>query len=533
MAERTRKSRIPFLKAFSTALCLLVIVMGCLVFWGWYNNAPAFKGAFLSAVPMNPLTALCLIFSACSLLMLNQEKASHTMRWVGMVLACAVLLASLLKLSEYVYGWVTGIDMWLFHDQLYTNRMAYNAALDFLLVGAGLIILNTSTTHWYHPAEYLFLGVAFMSLFALIGYIYNATSFSDAPAFYIPIALHTAMAFIFFCVAAFCARPEYGLMKTMSGDGVGSVIIRRFLPVAIVIPLGLSLVGLYQQNRGLYGPEFGMAIFTVGVIIVFTAVIWYNASLLNQADIKRKEAEEKTKEAARIKSDFASMVSHELRTPLTVIKESVAIVYDGTAGELNPDQKDFLGTAKKNVDRLARLINNVLDYQKLESDFMEFIKVPRDINQIVEEVGQSFKLPLTNKGVQLELDLQPDLPILMLDKDKIIQVLTNLINNAMKFQDKGAITLITEREGENAVKVSVKDEGIGIKEEDLDKLFKSFSQITTGTARQTGGTGLGLALSKKIVANHNGRIGVTSVYGKGSVFYFVLPVKDRRDRDKA
>lgn len=237
-------------------------------------------------------------------------------------------------------------------------------------------------------------------------------------------------------------------------------------------------------------------------------------------------ANEKLKEVGRLKDEFISTVSHELRTPLTVIKESINIVYDATVGPINPDQKDFLETAKRNVDRLSRMINNVLDYQKLDSQFMKFAMEEGDINAIVQEVGNSFKLPLEKKGLGLEFRLQQDLPNISFDRDKIIQVVTNLIGNSMKFMEKGNIALITEKQGENFIQVSVKDQGLGIKPQDLDKLFKSFSQISTGMSRYAGGTGLGLALCKKIVEHHKGRVGVESVFGEGSTFYFILPTKE-------
>ncbi len=126
------------------------------------------------------------------------------------------------------------------------------------------------------------------------------------------------------------------------------------------------------------------------------------------------------------------------------------------------------------------------------------------------------------------MQLQEGLPKVTIDKDNIIQVSTNLMNNAMKFTDKGTVSLITQTLGDNAVKVSVKDEGIGIKESDLSKLFKSLSQISTGKERKTGGSGLGLVLCKKIIEAHGGKISVESVFGQGSVFYFVLPVQERR-----
>lgn len=237
----------------------------------------------------------------------------------------------------------------------------------------------------------------------------------------------------------------------------------------------------------------------------------------------RKNAEDRIRAAMNVKSEFVSMVSHELRTPLTIIKESISIVYDEMAGSINEDQREFLETAKSNVDRLGRLINDVLDYQKLEANYMEFRLSEGDINELIKEVGDGFKLAMHKKGLALGLELEGGLPSIPLDRDKIIQVVTNLMNNAMKFTDAGEVALVTEQLEDGAIKVSVRDQGRGIKAEDMEKLFRAFSQISTGMGRLTGGTGLGLALSKKIVEAHGGEIGVASEYGEGSTFYFTLP----------
>ena len=445
-----------------------------------------------------------------------------------MALGGVVAFVAFFKLIEYALGWHAGIDLQLFREKLLTNQMAPNTVLNFFLIGCALVILDKPTNRRYHPSEFLLLAVVLTSFFAAMGYIYNVSSITRIAPFYISMSFNTALSFLLLCLAAFCSRPQHGLMKIVSGDSLGSVTIRRLLPVSIFLPVVLSVLSLQGQKAGIYGTELGVAIYTISVVIIFALVIWFNAQLLNQMDLKRKWAEEKTLEATRVKSEFTSMVSHELRTPLTVIKESVSIVYDGSAGAINADQKDFLETAKSNVDRLGRLINDVLDYQKLESQNVEFKMVEQDINKVIAEIGQSFVLPLKNKGLELRLHLDPDLPHLKFDTDKIIQVLINLTNNAMKFTEKGTITLASEMIGNNAVKVSVTDQGGGIKKEDLGKLFQSFSQISTGTGRQTGGTGLGLVISKKIIENHKGQMQVASVYGQGSTFYFILPIKEHR-----
>ena len=244
-----------------------------------------------------------------------------------------------------------------------------------------------------------------------------------------------------------------------------------------------------------------------------------------------KELEKKNKKLEQLdqlKDEFVNNVSHELRTPLTVIKESVGIVHDGSAGEINAEQKEFLTNAKRNIDRLARLIDDVLDFQKLDSKQIEIGMMENNINLLVREIRENF-VPLTkNKGLKISLDLEASLPLIYFDRDKITQVLTNFMSNAVKQTDKGNITLKTRRV-ENTVRVSVEDQGMGVQEQDLPRLFQVFSQLTTGNKQTPGSTGLGLAISKKIIEiYHKGKIGVESVQGKGSTFYFLLPINERR-----
>ncbi len=238
--------------------------------------------------------------------------------------------------------------------------------------------------------------------------------------------------------------------------------------------------------------------------------------------VERNHLQQELVKLSQMKDEFISMVSHELRTPLTVIKEGVGLVQDGSAGALNPDQQTYLDLAKRSIDRLARLINDVLDFQKFESKQMEIRMTENNINELVNEIKESFALVAKNKGLELSVDLEERLPRIFFDRDKIVQVLTNFMSNAIKAMEKGKITLKT-RCLENAVRVSVEDQGPGIKEEDIPKLFQPFSQLAMGNERKPGSTGLGLAISKQIIDRHKGKIGVESVWGKGTTFYFTIP----------
>ncbi|MDP8218706.1 MAG: PAS domain S-box protein [Candidatus Theseobacter exili] len=239
----------------------------------------------------------------------------------------------------------------------------------------------------------------------------------------------------------------------------------------------------------------------------------------------KKMAEEKIRDAVETKSKFVSMVSHELRTPLTAIKEGVSLVLEELAGSINEEQRFVLNISKNSVDRLARLINGVLDYQKLGSGVMKLILTKKNINDLVNEVYSSMHFVAKEKGIDFKLILDEEMKEISCDADKVAQVLTNMINNAVKFTDSGTIITITTKMEKPIVHVMVEDEGDGIKEKDLPNVFIGFEQFSDDMKKRKEGTGLGLAISKEIIELHYGEIWVESEYGKGSIFHFSLPIK--------
>ncbi|MFQ5952034.1 MAG: PAS domain S-box protein [Candidatus Omnitrophota bacterium] len=228
------------------------------------------------------------------------------------------------------------------------------------------------------------------------------------------------------------------------------------------------------------------------------------------------------KKVEQLKDEFVNTVSHELRAPLAIIKESMYLI---ASKAIDEKQKKHFDIATRNVDRLDRLINDVLDYQKLVAGKMEFKMNPENINDLVKAIKKEMMFMAEDKKLSFTVRLEEDLPKVEFDRDRITQVLMNLINNAIKFTAEGGIEITTART-EEGVSVSVKDTGIGIKKEDIAKLFQSFTQIAEARKVSRRGTGLGLAISRKIIEEHGGRIWVESKYGKSSTFSFFLPARE-------
>ncbi|MFC1763601.1 PAS domain S-box protein [Planctomycetota bacterium] len=242
----------------------------------------------------------------------------------------------------------------------------------------------------------------------------------------------------------------------------------------------------------------------------------------------RAKAEKELRETMEIKSQFISTVSHELRTPLASMKEAVLIVLDGVAGQINDDQHHFLDVAKRNIERLSRLINDVLDFQKLGSGKMKFILQEHDIAKVVEEAVSTMQPFAGKRDVHLSLHVDDRLPRATFDNDRIIQVLTNLISNAIKFTPADGEVRVVVEKAEDTYRIKICDTGMGIPQEALAKIFDRFYRVHR-PGKEIKGTGLGLAIVKRIVDAHGGFIEVESELEKGTTFSLTMPFVQQDD----
>jgi two-component system sensor histidine kinase GlrK len=231
----------------------------------------------------------------------------------------------------------------------------------------------------------------------------------------------------------------------------------------------------------------------------------------------------KLNELDKMKSDFFSSIAHELRTPLSTIKMGTGLLREGAEGPLTEGQRNILAIFEKESNRLIGLVNSLLDLSKMEAGMMSFNLKPQNIDplihQAIEEIG-----PLVEaKKINLEVMATERLPILKIDSDRILQVLRNIIGNAVKFTPEGGRVRISARNVDHGVEVLVADTGPGISTGDLITIFEKFQQTTTGRSYPVEGTGLGLAIAKQIITHHGGKIWAESDLGHGSTFIFVLP----------
>ena len=226
--------------------------------------------------------------------------------------------------------------------------------------------------------------------------------------------------------------------------------------------------------------------------------------------------------ANRLKSEFLANVSHELRTPMNAIIGYTKLMLDGLDGDLTDQQVADLGRVAQAADNLLGLINGLLDLAKIEAGKMELNSEEVDVQTVVEEVIELVRPQAEAKGLGLEMDVPRHLPAAFADRARVRQVLVNLAANAVKFTERGSVT-VAAASADGWITLAVSDTGVGISQDALAYIFDEFRQADSSTTRRYGGTGLGLAISKRLVGLHGGRIWVDSAVGAGSTFRFTLP----------
>jgi len=228
----------------------------------------------------------------------------------------------------------------------------------------------------------------------------------------------------------------------------------------------------------------------------------------------------------KLKSDFFSMVSHELKSPLSSLLMQISVVLDGLAGDLTPKQQDLLGKAKEKTKGMITLVNDILDYRRIQEG-KSILKIESlDLSEILQRTVELMRLSAEEKAITVTCDISEQLPPFRGDRGGMEAIFVNLISNAIKYTPKGGDVKITLNKTGKDIRCKVADNGIGIAPEDIDRLFERFYRIKTEQTKSVGGSGLGLSIVKGVVDAHNGSIYVESEVGKGSTFTVSLPVEE-------
>jgi signal transduction histidine kinase/DNA-binding response OmpR family regulator/HPt (histidine-containing phosphotransfer) domain-containing protein len=541
MTGATDPRLLAILRRLVTVCVALTVVLPVLALVGWTFDVELLK-SLLHPVPMNPMSSVCFLACAAALALLRPDGRTRRRRVLGRWLAAGVAVAAGLRVQAYAGGWDTGVDQFLFADRLHGNVMAPNTALNFLCLGLGAAFLPSSRRVLEVVSQALILFAASVSLLSLTGYIYNLLSFYQV-SHHVPMAVNSAMTFAVLCVGLLAARPGRQPTSLLTSPTEGGRMVRRLLPAAVLIPLLLGWVQLAGHRAGLYGVEFGVSLLVLGTVIVLSALIWWNARdlerldterrrarlqleeqnrLLETAAVSERQAQEAAHRANRAKGEFLANMSHEIRTPMNGVLGMTELL---AATSLTASQREYLDTARQSAESLLRLLNDILDYSKMEAGKLEMERIDFRVRDVLGDTLQMLTSAAAKKGLELACEIRGEVPDdLRGDPGRLRQVVANLVGNAIKFTQSGevVVTLEVEQKSDHdaVLHCRVRDTGIGIDPKQQQRLFAAFTQADSSMSRRYGGTGLGLAICAQVIAMMDGKVWVESEIGKGSTFHF-------------
>ncbi len=392
------------LQRWSKLMVTAVMGIALLVFAGWLLHIPVLRRPFPGLVSMNPVTSVCFILLGSAYFLFNSSSLSRNRSILPVILSLLVLSIATIKILDLLFAWNIGIDRILFtealdHDLIgnASNRMAPNTAACFFVSSIGLISLNRFEHRFKTlPSQLLTLAVALIGWLSILGYIYHERTFYGILV-YIPMAVHTAICFFLFSIALLFVQPERGIMKAFTSRYSGSVMARLLIPTVFVVPSILGYLRMEGFRSGIYSNEFGVAILIIFIIIIFAAIVWYNASLLNRRDMQKAQAEQ---------------ALHDTEVQITAIFENapdVVVVIDkeGRITKWNPQAENLFGWNK------AEVINKLLSETIIPPQFRESHQkglrryIETGESSILGKTIELFAVKKDNTEIDVSLSISP------------------------------------------------------------------------------------------------------------------------------
>jgi signal transduction histidine kinase len=517
--------------SFSRKMQLISLMSGIATCLIGVASLLAWVSGLSALVAFKSIPSFPFIIAGLALCALQARALKSPVRVVGLVFAAGLLFISahdfvdlmMASSQESLESMSGGFSYSLL------GSLAANDALSLLLISSALICADLPSKQ-IRLADVLTVIAAFLSMMTLLGVIFGIPGFCIFISC-LRISLLEGLTIAVLSLGVLFVRPERGFASIMTRDTAGGVLARRLLPAAVLLPLILGWLRMEGERYKLYSPEMGLTLLVAMLVLIFMTVIFVNAWSIDRMDRARLKAiEEMEAEIARRKEveqrfkDFYSNVSHELRSPITSIQGALQLIEHAMGRNGSQQIEELLSTADISCARLLRLINDLLDVKQIEEGKLHINVAKVDTLEVVSVAVDGLKGLAHESGVSLNVVMDA-LGFVNADEDRIIQVLTNLISNAIKFSKvKDQIIVKISQPEPHKIRFSVKDSGPGIAADQQYKIFGKFEKIAEQDGVKRKGSGLGLAISKGIVEEHGGTIGFNTEIGKGTEFWFELPV---------
>ncbi|MEZ4534580.1 MAG: HAMP domain-containing sensor histidine kinase [Cyanobacteriota/Melainabacteria group bacterium] len=518
------------LTAVAYSLVGIIVVANLLVLCGWLSGIDWLKNPIPGQIPVAPTTAACFILTTVNFhLLASRDNGTETiprLDWIITTVAVMTALVALLILGiNYLPDITRDLEQALFNfkleaiDHFAPGRMSPSTALYFLLLSIATLLFDFNRR--FPWAQLIILATLFLSLLNLVGYLYGLPELCGLGAF-TRIAAPTALGFILLGLALLMIRPKQRVSHLLANDTTGGVTARTILPVALICPITLGWIGFLGREYGLWNWSFAAAFMVVASIFVFCIVLAALSCKLERMDRERSRILREREDLATQRDTFMAVLTHDLKNPLIGAERVLGGLISGATGELTEEQINALSMVKRSNDDLLSMVKTLLQLYKFDRNtevlHFEETGIEKSIMEAVEEME-----PLAgNHGIELKCNISSALPPVRIDRNAMTHVLTNLIQNAIKFSNKDSIVEISaDNLDELFCQIKIHDNGPGIPEKILPHLFERYNQGETGKHYKTG-TGLGLFLCNQIVQAHQGKLTCTSKEDSGTTFSILL-----------
>jgi signal transduction histidine kinase len=527
-----------------------VAILGALVLVGWALDYPLVTTATTGGYPIVPLMAVCFVLAGGALTMAVRPNRTPGKEATQQTLAALVATIAGLTLYEYLRASQSGFDLLLFGDKLkqVTNyppgRISINSAGSLLLFALALLSIPHDRRRHDFRAQMFATPGLLIALLAILGYLFGVKGMNSLSQ-WSGMALWTAIGQLILGLGILVAVRDRGVGVLLMDDGPAGVLTRRLLPAALLAPIVLGVIRILGESGGFYESEFGASLFAVASILTFVGLVLWSARVLRNTDKERvdllaleqqarahaekarNEAELARAEAERAnnsKTDFLAVMSHELRTPLTAIMGYEELLSDGITGPVTELQRQQLGRINASARHLLGLIDEILTFARVDIGRERVRWESMSINHTLADAAALVEPMAAAKSINFIVELLEEDQAIQTDGTKLRQMLVNLLSNGIKFTDKGEVRIRCS-ENNGIFVVSIADTGVGIPPENIEEVFEPFWQAEQTATRKTGGTGLGLSVTRKLARLLGGDVTVASRVGMGTTFLLTLPMK--------
>lgn len=527
-----------------------VAILGALALIGWALNLRVITHVTTGGYPILPLMALCFVLAGGALTMAVRKHRTPGTEAFQQTLAALVATIAGLTLYEYLRGSESGFDLLLFGDSLKRvgnippGRISINSAGSLLLFALALLSIPHDRRRQDLRAQMFATPGLLIALLAILGYLfgvkgmYNLSQSSG-------MALWTAVGQLILGVGIMLALRDRGVAVLLMDDGAAGVLTRRLLPAALLAPILLGVIRILGESSGFYETEFGVSLFAVASILTFVGLVLWSARVLRNTDKERldllaleqqarvhaekarNEAETARAEAERAnnsKTDFLAVMSHELRTPLTAIMGYEELLSDGITGPVTELQRQQLGRINASARHLLGLIDEILTFARVDVGRERIRWESMSVNHTLADAAALVEPMAAAKSVDFIVELLDEDQAIQTDGTKLRQMLVNLLSNGIKFTERGEVR-VSCAVNSGVFEVRIADTGVGISADNIEEIFEPFWQAEQTATRKTGGTGLGLSVTRKLARLLGGDVTVSSSVGSGTIFLLTLPMK--------